>query len=290
VVRDDGPARVVRGEPARSGELVGPPDLADKRDDGLDRGPDGGADGGLEVPPELVAGVAGSLRTALAQARSPLAAELVLCRMLGMLETGIDGGEPDRADAVRVLLTEVIDECDRVASVEALAVLRVCSTLGPAETRAAAKAAADRLEHAGVADRPWVGRLARPAALRAWRYGDVFGQQSSIGVLFDDRGREHVLMVLVDHALGGGIKDAWVAEGKQAKGLRNRIAANMADEPVAVFEDIDVRTAAQGLREALACPPCPEQDDQIEDVATHLFLVRSRADHLAALADPPLAE
>jgi hypothetical protein len=86
--------------------------------------------------------------------------------------------------------------------------------------------------------------------LRAWRYGDVFGQQSSIGVLFDDRGREHALMV--DHALGGGIKDAWVAGGRQAKGPRNRVAAQMADEPVAVFEDIDVRTAAEGLRAALA--------------------------------------
>jgi hypothetical protein len=52
----------------------------------------------------------------------------------------------------------------------------------------------------------------------------------------------------------------------------------------ALFEDIDVRTAAERLREALACPPCPEQDDQIEDLATHLFLVRSRSDHLADLA------
>jgi hypothetical protein len=240
-----------------------------------------------DPPPELAAGVAGSLMEAVAEARSPLDAERVLCLVLGMLGTRIDGDDGDRADAVRQLLVAVIDHCERAGDVEALAALRVCSVLGPDETRTAARAAGDRLAGAGVADRPWAARLGRPAPLRAWRYGDVFGGQTSIGVLFDDRGREHALMVLVDHHLGGGIKDAWVAEGKKTKGLRNRIAAKLADEPVAVFEDIDFGTASRALREALACPPCPEQDDQIEDVATHLFLVRSRADHLAEIAGLP---
>jgi hypothetical protein len=120
--------------------------------------------------------------------------------------------------------------------------------------------------------------------LRAWRYGDVFGQQSSLGVLFTDRGRDHALMVLVDHALGGGIKDAWVAEGRQAQGLRDRVMTGLADEPMAVFDDIDVAAVAQALRDALACPPCPAEEDQHEDVATHLVLVRSRAERLAEVA------
>jgi hypothetical protein len=221
--------------------------------------------------------------TAVAQARTPLAAELVLCGALGLLQTGIEGADADRAAAVRELLGTVIDRCEQVGSADALAVLRVCSVLGPDDARAAADAAAARLAGAGVGDRPWVARLGRPGALRAWRYGDVFGGQESVGVLFEDLGREHALMVLIDHNLGGGVKDAWIAEGKQTKGLRNRIAAELGDRPDAVFEDVDLATAVGVLRAALACPPCPEQDDQIEDVATHLFLVRSRTDRLAEL-------
>jgi hypothetical protein len=93
-------------------------------------------------------------------------------------------------------------------------------------------------------------------------------------------------MVLIDHNVGGGIKDAWVANGREARGLRNRVADGLADEPDAYFEDIDPATAAEALNDALAWPPCPEQDDQIEDVATYLFLVRSRTDHLARNSSP----
>jgi hypothetical protein len=120
--------------------------------------------------------------------------------------------------------------------------------------------------------------------LRAWRYGDVFGAQSSVGVLFDYRGREHALMVLVDHLLGGGIKDCWVVEGRSAKAMRNAVAAAMASEPTAFFEDIDAVAVAALLGSALTSPPCPEQADQIEDVANHLYLVRARVEHVAKLA------
>jgi len=44
------------------------------------------------------------------------------------------------------------------------------------------------------------------------------------------------------------------------------------------------------LGSALACPPCPEQADQIEDVNKHLHLVRARVEHLAELAGiPPIS-
>ena len=259
---------MVRDDPTQSGDPVGAGDGADCV---LAGGP----------PPALVAGVAGSLMTAVAQARTPLAAELVLCEVLGMLATGIEGDDDDLAAAVLELLGTVTEHCALVGTADALAVLRVCAVLGPDATRAVAGAAADGLAGAGVPDRPWAARLGRPAPLRAWRYGDVFGTQSSVGVMFDDQGREHALMVLIDENLGGGIKDAWVAQGREAKGLRNRIATGLATEPDAYFEDIDLPTAAEVLREALACLPCPEQDDQIEDVATYLFLVRSRTEHLA---------
>jgi hypothetical protein len=52
----------------------------------------------------------------------------------------------------------------------------------------------------------------------------MFGVQSPVGALFDYQGREHALMVLVDHQLGGGIKDCWVCEGRAAKEIKGRFS------------------------------------------------------------------
>ncbi len=226
------------------------------------------------------------LLASIAEARDPLAAELVLCAAFGALEAGLpnDADEQRRLEALTLMLGEVIGHAQALASVDALALLRVCSVLGPATTRASADEGARRLAAAGVADRSWAGTVGRPAMLRAWRYGDVFGEQYSVGVLFDYRGREHALMVLVDDVLGGGIKDCWVSEGRSAKAMRNTVAAAMAGKPEAVFEDIDATAVAGLLGAALTNPPCPEQDDQIEDVADLLYLLRARVEHVAQLA------
>ena len=226
------------------------------------------------------------LLAGIAEARGPLAAELVLCAAFGALEAGLpdDADEDERLEALTLLLGQVIGHAQALASVDALALLRVCSVLGPATSRAAAGEGAGQLAAAGVADRPWAGKVGHPTMLRAWHYGDVFGAQSSVGVLFDYRGREHALMVLVDHLLGGGIKDCWVAEGRPAKEMRNKVAAAMASTPTTFFEDIDAAAVAGLLGSALTNSPCPEQDDQIEDVAGHLYLVRARVEHVAQLA------
>jgi hypothetical protein len=235
---------------------------------------------------ELLAAATVSLLAGIAEARNPLAAELVLCAAIGAVETGMpdDADEQDRLDALTFMLGQVIAHAETLATVDALALLRICSVLGPATSRDAAGPAADRLAATGVADRLWASRVGSPAMLRAWHYGDVFGAQSSVGVLFDYRGREHVLMVLVDHLLGGGVKDCWVSEGRAAKEMRNSVATAMAGEPTTFFEDIDAAAAAGLLGSALAHPPCPEQPDQIEDVFNHLYLLRSRVAHLARLA------
>ena len=195
--------------------------------------------------------------------------------------TGQGADEQERLEALTLLLGQVIGHAQEQATVDALALLRVCSVLGPATSRAAAGRGAAQLAAAGVADRPWGGRVGHPTMLRAWRYGDVFWAQSSVGVLFDYRGREHALMVLIDHTLGGGIKDCWVSEGRPAKEMRDTVAAAMASNPTTLFEDIDAVAVAGLLGSALTNPPCPEQTDQIEDVAKHLYLVRARVDHLA---------
>ena len=243
-----------------------------------------GAAGDLDAPEEPIRAATVALLAGIAEARSPLAAERVLCAALGAVEVGLpDSSDEERLQAQAVMLDQVIGLAEAHASVEALGLLRVCSVLGPATCRSAAQESAGRLAAAGVPDRPWAGRVGSPQMLRAWRNGDVFGAQSSVGVLFDYQGREHAVMVLLDHMLGGGVKDCWVAEGRPATDLRNSVATAMAGEPDTFFEDIDPATAADLLARALACPPCPEQADQIEDVNDYLHLVRARVEHLARL-------
>ena len=117
----------------------------------------------------LIGAATASLLAAIAEARSALAAELVLCAAFGAVETGLpdDADEQERSEAVALMLGEVIGHAEMIASVEALALLRVCSVLGPAASRSAARESADRLAAAGVADRPWAGRVGRPEMLRA---------------------------------------------------------------------------------------------------------------------------
>lgn len=236
---------------------------------------------------DLAKAVTDSLAAEIAHVRTPLAAEMVLCEAFRLTERGApeDADEGERLEAQAVLLHQVIEHAQAAGKTEDLALLRVCASLGPDATRAAAAQAADRLARMGVTDRPWAPLLGHPALLRAWHYGDVFGSQASVGALFDYRGREHILMVLIDHGLGGGVKDCWVAEGRRTHTLRDEVAAKMAGEEEAFFEDIDAATLAQLLESALTAAPCPEQPDQIDDVAAYLHLTRSRAEYLARLAE-----
>ncbi|WP_155893056.1 hypothetical protein [Intrasporangium chromatireducens] len=235
---------------------------------------------------DLAQAVTESLAAEIARARTALAAEMVLCEVFRLTgrDAPDDADEVERLDAQTALLHQVIEHAHAAGTTEHLALLRVCASLGPDATRAAAAQAADRLNRAGVTDRPWAPSLGRPSLLRAWHYGDIFGSQASVGALFDYRGREHLLMVLIDHGLGGGVKDCWVAEGRRTRQMRDEVAAKMAAEEDAFFEDIDAAALTQLLESALAQAPCPEQRDQIDDVAAYLHLTRSRAAHLAQLA------
>lgn len=239
----------------------------------------------------VVAAVAGTVLADLARARNPLQGELVLGGVMGALDSGLpqDADDAERHAALVVLLAQLTEHCLKLRTPAALAFLRVAARLGPAPARLAAGQAADQLAAAGVGDLPWAGRVGSPVLLRAWRYGDVLGAQSSVGLLFDYQNREHGVSVLIDHDLGGGIKDAWIAEGRDARRLRDHIATSLATEDLSYFEDLTAHQALQALRTALAAPPCPEQPDQVEDVAAHLYLVHSRAQLLAdTLGEEPV--
>jgi hypothetical protein len=249
-------------------------------------------------PQQIVAEMATGLMRDLSVCRRPLEAELEACELFGVLMLGtraelgdLDTDQEDPAEAEKlrtVLLAALIDEAAASGTTAGLSLLRVLSTLGPARTRQIASAQADRLASSGVAEPKWAATVGRPTLLRAWRYGDLWASQSSIGLLFEYAGRQHALLTLIDHELGGGVKDCFVAEGRDASRLHDLTEAEMADLPDASFEDIDARTAALGLGEALARPICPVQDDQIEDLALNEALLRSRTALLAELAGLPV--
>ncbi|GAA1140835.1 hypothetical protein [Ornithinicoccus hortensis] len=226
--------------------------------------------------------VVGSLLADIALARDAFQAELVLCEVFRATQLGLPVGtdEEERLEMQSHLLHEVITHAGTLRSADALALLRVCSTLGPQTTREAARAEAGRLADAGVPDRPWAGLVGHPRLLSAWHYGDTFGEQESVGALFDYAGRDHAMMILIDHDLGGGVKDAWLAKGRRATDLRNRVASGLEDNPEAIFRDVDAADVVRVLDQALDRPACPREPDQIEDVACYLDLVRSRVDSL----------
>src|SRR5664279_931292 len=94
----------------------------------------GGLAGDVDALDGLIGAATASLLAAIAEARSALAAELVLCGALGAVETGLpdDADEQERFDALALMLGQVIGNSEMIASAEALAFLRVCSVLGPA--------------------------------------------------------------------------------------------------------------------------------------------------------------
>jgi hypothetical protein len=216
------------------------------------------------------------------QARTALAAELAVSDVMGVVQLAAPPGAVDAREVEEFMFLGLVDWADRSATPGSLALLRACQVLGLPAVHEAAAASAARLAGSGVSDRPWARIIGRPRALRAWRYDDVFGEQESASVLFGYPGREHAVTALVDHQLGGGVKDCWVAEGRRATALRDRAAHQMAEEPTAFFEDLPVPEAAELLAEALRHPPCPEKEDQVQDVASYLPVLRARVALLVA--------
>ncbi len=235
---------------------------------------------------ELADGITRILMREVATESTALGAELALSELMGMAQLAcpVEATWDERSESVDALVGSVTEIAERDASAPALALLRVIAVLAIPNVSDQAAQAARRLADAGVPDQPWVSSLGRPKVVRAWRYGDDFGYQESVSVMFDYAFREHVASVLIDHPLGGGVKDCWIAEGKRARGLRGSMAQEMAGKPATYFEDLGMGRTRDVLATALRSQPCPEQPDQIRDVAFYLPLVTARVALLEALA------
>jgi len=215
------------------------------------------------------AGVLAEATGVLGQIDDPVDAELWGSDLIGALAASTAG----QAALTRALTESLVPAAEAAAAPEALALLRVLAALGAPGLRAAAEQAAARVSARGVADPPWAAALGDPRTGDCWHYADVGGRHESLTMTFTYGNRPHTVSVLIDHARGGKIRDAWVAKGE---GLRAETERAAHDDPVVVFETIDVADAGRRLARAVAAGECPEQPDQVDDVVAHRALLHAR--------------
>ena len=157
--------------------------------------------------------------------------------------------------------------------------------VGSPALRAAAAEAAERVIAGGVPDPDWAAAIGSPAVGQCWHYSDIGGQQESVTVSFGYGAAEHALSVLIDHGLGGKIKDAWVDD---AAGLLDKTWLAAENDPLVVFEEIEPDDAGQRLARAVAAGECPVKPDETDDLTAHRALLHARVRYLTATASPPL--
>lgn len=232
---------------------------------------------------ELVDGIEGLLRMTPQQMLGDLLDGFapLLKRGVGGLAAELCGAEflssiravdPDGTD-LPMLLTDLIGRAEVHGGPEALAMLRVLAATGPHDVRPVAAGAGDRLVAGGLIDPPWTAGLGRPKVGPSFGYGDFFGDQEAIALTFSYGRKRHALVVLIDHLLGGGVKDCFVTDQPDVIRTYYRDSAESQGLELPFYEPAQ---ALAILDEALSRPPCPEQPDQVEDVRDHLDLLRSR--------------
>lgn len=197
-----------------------------------------------------------------------LSAELAGAEFLGLMRQAAP--EPDEVPAI---LAGLIGHAESTARPEALAMLRVLAVAGPAEIRLAAAEAADRLVAAGLTDRPWVSKLGTPQVGPCFGFVDECGAQEGVTVTFTYDRKVHAFVVLIDHGLGGGVKDCFVTERPDTIRAEYR---KVTKRHRLDYHDYAPATARSILDRALAAPPCPVEPDQVEDVGSYLDLLRQR--------------
>lgn len=225
-------------------------------------------------PEEAIAGILKGWAPLLGPGTDQLGAELCGAEFLGMLRAMA----LDESD-LPAMLADLIAQAEGVGTPPALAMARVLEVHGPDEMRGAATGAANRLVAAGLADPPWVRGLGTPTVGPSFGYVDLLGTQEVIATTFSYGRKAHALAVLIDHGLGGGIKDCWVTDNPRRIRSEYRKAANHWGLELRDYAPTEAHAI---LDKALGNAPCPVEPDQVEDVGSYLGLLRQR---LTLLAD-----
>ncbi len=233
-------------------------------------------DGLMPTPQRFLAGLLGKFQPTLRHGGDPLRAELTGAEFLGALAC---------ADAPPDLLAELVSQVEACGGREALAALRVMAVMGPSHLQSGASGAADRLVTTGLTDPTWVDGLGTPTPGPCFGYTDPMGCQETVVTPFQYPGRKpHGLAVLIDHDLGGGVKDCWVS-GTPNK-TRRDYRAVAARHGLDFFDNKPAHTRPV-LERALSRPPCPVDPDQVACVRDYLPLLRLRTTLLPTGLAPP---
>lgn len=232
----------------------------------------------------LIGSIYQDLAAQVRQATSALEAELAVSAWLGVMTATISVGTApeDTDDATFAFLTRLVDHAHRQATAEALATLRVLAVLAPAEVAAYAYRAAWALVEgetgSELRERSWTSSLGVPMIGRCWAYGDMAGEQVSVNLTFEYGAGDHLLSVLIDQPLGGGIKDCWIGDAPAL--AWQRIVDLAGSDPDVVVEELHWAMARDLVMAAIDGPPCPVEDEQVQDLAEFLPIVRARMAHL----------
>ncbi|WP_157239745.1 hypothetical protein [Catenuloplanes japonicus] len=233
------------------------------------------AAGVLPEPGDAVAGLISGFAPLTERGIGALEAEISAYEFLAAMRAAPHA--PTGDDEIEMLIA-LAGQVETHGGPAALAMLRLLAVTGPKRARPAAAQAADRMVAGGLRDRPWVKDLGRPVVgTPAFGYGDDLGSQETVAVTFRYGRRDHAVAVLIDHHLGGGVKDIWAASEPEV--LRDGFRSASGQGGI-VFRDYTPAEAAAILRRALDRPACPEQPDQVADVEVFLDLLRGRVELL----------
>ncbi|XVS66292.1 plasmid pRiA4b ORF-3 family protein [Actinosynnema sp. CA-299493] len=227
--------------------------------------------GVLESPEQALAGILDGFSSLLEPGCGPLDAELSGAGFLGLLTQGI------HPEDVPMALTDMVADAEATGAPEALAMARVFAVLAPEPVRAPAREAGDRLVASGLTDPAWVEAIGKPTVGACFGYADGHGAQEGLAMTFTYGRESHAVVVLIDHDLGGGVKDCFVSDQPEAIRAGYLQAAEQLGIP---FREHTPEQARAIVADALDREPCPVEPDQVEDVTTNLALLRQRVELL----------
>jgi hypothetical protein len=228
------------------------------------------------------------VRLLLTQAESlvdeddPIQAELWCSDVLGAVWAATDG-DPDAEETFTYAWLAAV-EAERAGQEAALCTLTALSGLaGSPSVRADAAAAADRLAEHGVRRPRWAETVESVTVGECWRYGDVFGDQETILCSFGRQDREHAMLVLIDHTLGGLAKDVFFTDA--VAGSVSDLRYELAATPVALLEPVEPAAARRWLQQAFTVTDGLVEPRINEDLAPHRAMALARIRQLPASLD-----
>jgi Plasmid pRiA4b ORF-3-like protein len=213
----------------------------------------------------------------LKRGTSPLDAELVGTDFLSAMAVNLS--QMEDAPQAEYMVADLVAQAEAAGKPEGLAMLRVLAAIGPQQTRPAAAEAADRLVSSGLKELAWAKDLGAPTVGPCFGWGDASVGQEAIAITFSYGRKRHAIAVLIDHDLGGGVKDCYPTEQVDRIYAGFRKAASQVGLDLREYEPVEAHAI---LQQALSQQPCPGTADQVECIHRYLDLLRQRVGLLAS--------